>query len=443
MASTQEHHADANEASQQASSVADLVAIMSRLSIRDHTRGPNFKLKPKKANIFEWYESGDGYSGGSTLYTSYMPTIAAAGIGVRLATAAEFATPKSHPGLNSILDSGARSFLVSRTAFEDPDQVANAYAILNERGEQVMFQMAFDNDPSHQSIRGYLAQGNLGLGAFGRSVNVHNQRFYVCDDHPLLSGTFRALIGLAPEPLAGQATPTDEECPTVLRTIASRENLQLVLGVFISPWIEDAANQFTLRGQVDFGAVDRSICPDERGINWTRRVDTIPSYMGLSTTAAYGNLRSAMELMIYHGDRNEYELLHTSYAILDTGCPGIAMNDRTFRAWCNTLNYKHVPYTEVDVHGTTVLQIPKEYAPSLEGLVFTFHDREGKAFKIRIPSQHMVFPSRILQNMNLTPIENHLVLITFKQISHHDITLGIPFCEYIYFRNEAWFSDCF
>ena len=147
--------------------------------------------------------------------------------------------------------------------------------------------------------------------------------------------------------------------------------------------------------------------------------------------------------MIYHEDTKEYELLYYSSAILDTGCPGIAMNDWTFRAWCNTLGAKKVPYIEVDGHGTTTLQIPKEYVTSLEGLVFTFRDKDGKAFKVRIPPQHMVFPSRILQKMNLTPIENHLVLITFKQISDHDITLGIPFCECVHSWNEPRFSDCF
>ncbi|KAL5532112.1 hypothetical protein ACEPAF_5676 [Sanghuangporus sanghuang] len=322
--------------------------------------------------------------------------------------------PECLSNRNTVLDSGARFFLINQNYFKDLDDVKTNYSILDGRNNLKEFEVTFGNDPTGQAVRGFLAHGHIRIGT-PSYANIRDQRFYVCQSHPILSGLFSALVGLGPELLvaAGQPYPAVEDCPTVLSTIARQDDLQLIHGINISPWNEDPHARYVFSGHVDLGAVDLDICRDERDIDWTARRPEIMHHLAVTTVMKYGNLRSAQELMIRVGE--QYEMITSVSAIVDTGCLGIGLSQSIFRAWCDTLNISQILHEALFHPQGTLLQIPKECAPNLESLIFSFDDKKQKTFKVRIPPQHMVFPKAILQNMDVT--------------SSHGITLGIPFYQ--------------
>ncbi|KAL5521274.1 hypothetical protein ACEPAG_9197 [Sanghuangporus baumii] len=417
-----------DHASQRGSSTTGLEGTMTKLSINASARGVDLKLRPRKVSVLPSFKDLDTYATKPALHKSYMVRVGAAGLQYRLAAPMTISRPECHHNFNTILDSGARFFLVNENNFKDLNDVKTNHSILDERNQLKEWEKKFGNDPSDQVVKGFLAHGQIIIGN-PVHANIDDQRFYVCQKHNILSGSFQALVGLGPELLvaAGQPYPAVEDCPTVLSTIARQYDLQLIHGINISPWDEDSQTKFVFSGHVDFGAVDPNICRDEKDIEWTARRPEMKHYLGVTTQMKYGNLRSARELIMRVGE--QYQMFTTASAIVDTGCLGIGLNQNMFRAWCDTLDTTQIPHEELHHPSGTLLQIPKECAPMLESLVFSFDDKKKKTFKIRIPPQHMVFPKVVLQNMKVTPKEGYLVLITMGQISEHDITLGIPFYQ--------------
>ncbi|KAL5483331.1 hypothetical protein ACEPAI_8562 [Sanghuangporus weigelae] len=415
-------------ASHRGSSTTGLEEMMTKLSINASTRGVNLKLKPRRVSVEPLFEDLDTYATETALYRSYMTRIGAAGLLYRLAAPMTVFRPECHRSLNTILDSGARFFLINENYFRDLNDVKTNHSILDERNRLKELEVKFDNYPSGQAVRGFLAHGHIRIGN-PVHADIRDQTFYVCQSHPILLGLSHALAGLGPELLvaAGQPYPAVEDCPTALSTIARQDNLQLIHGINISPWNEDSQARFVFSGHVDFGAVDPNICRAEGDIEWTARRPEIIRCLGVNTQMRYGNLRSAQELVIRVGE--QYQIITGVSAIVDTGCLGIGLNQNMFRAWCDTLDSSQIPHEELHHHYGTLLQIPKECAPMLQGLVFSFVDKKQKTFKVRIPPQHMVFPKVVLRNMEVTPEEGYLVLITMGVNSSHDITLGIPFYQ--------------
>ncbi|KAL5504788.1 hypothetical protein ACEPAH_7451 [Sanghuangporus vaninii] len=416
------------DASHRGSSTTGLEGMMTKLSINASARGVNLNLKPRKVSIYPLFEGLDAYSTETALYGSYMARIGAAGLRYRLAAPMTVFRPESYSDLNTVLDSGARFFLINQNYFKDLADVKTNYSILDERNNLKEFEVTFGNDPTGQAVRGFLAHGHIKIGS-PVHADIRDQRFYVCQSHPILSGSFPALAGLGPELLvaAGQPYPAVEDCPTILNTIARQDNLQLIHGINISPWNEDPQTRYVFSGHVDLGAVDPNICRDERDIEWTARRPEIMHHLAVTTVMKYGNLRSARELVIRAGQ--QYEMITRVSAIVDTGCLGIGLSQSIFRAWCDTLDISQIPHEELYNPQGTLVQIPKECAPILQSLVFSFDDKKQKMFKVRIPPQHMVFPKAVLRNMDVTPKEGYLVLITMGVTSSHDITLGIPFYQ--------------
>ncbi|OCB87622.1 hypothetical protein A7U60_g5329 [Sanghuangporus baumii] len=401
-------------ASHRGSSMTGLEGMMTKLSINASTRGVNLNLKPRRVSVYPFFEGLDTYATETALYGSYMARVGTAGLKFRLAAPMIVLRPECLSNHNTVLDSGARFFLINQNYFKDLDDVKTNYSILDGRNNLKEFEVTFGNDPTGQAVRGFLAHGHIRIGT-PSYANIRDQRFYV--------------FGLGPELLvaAGHPYPAVEDCPTVLSTIARQDDLQLIHGINISPWNEDPHARYVFSGHVHLGAVDPDICRDERDIDWTARRPEIMHRLAVTTVMKYGNLRSAQELMIRVGE--QYEMITSVSAIVDTGCLGIGLSQSIFRAWYDTLNISQIPHEALFHPQGTLLQIPKECAPNLQSLIFSFDDKKQKTFKVRIPPQHMVFPKAILQNMDVTPKEGHLVLITMEVTSSHGITLGIPFYQ--------------
>lgn len=409
---------------------AGLERAMNNLSVKASSKpnaGLSLELKPLKIGVHGVFVNNEPYRTGTPLQTSHMVQLPVVGVGFRLATSTTFVLPRSRE-IATILDSGAPFFLVRKDTFDSQDELA-ASAIRDEHNNLRYYEPHFGSDP--RRLRGFLAHGHVKIGPpRGGFLEITDQRFYACDNHPLFSGTFQALIGTAPEPFVPQVGELESDCPTIVKTVAEQNGLRVIQGTYLRPWNEDPSNTYTLTGNIDIGSVDSHLCSGQV-IEWTKRSSELPYHLGVKTAVNYGNSSTGYQRLV-HWNGERYEATEHVLAMLDTGVPTIAFNKAMFAAWKDTLRYTSLPYVETEASMGTFLQIPISHILLLRNLQFTFLSAEQGEFSVKIPSSRLILPSRIYRALGINAYEGYAVMSTIGITSSHHVTLGIPFCEHLH-----------